>query len=180
MIKKNNLASNSIGELTPVQHLFRHLRVGETMILKGVRQVYKTPIFLSALRLKDGELLIVATGISCTDTIESYGKRWQIETLFSCLKSRGFNFEDKHVTDRRRIKSLLVVLAIAFCWAHRAGEWQHKNVSAIKVKKHQRLEKSIFRLGLDTISTCLLKFNRETELNSLFLHLKLKEKILYE
>ena len=152
-IKKNNLASNSRGELVAVQHLFRHLKAGEQMILKGARQVYKTPVFLSALRLEDGELLIVATGSSCPDAIESYAKRWQIETLFSCLKSRGFNFEDTHVTERRRIKSLLMVLVIAFCWAHRVGEWQHENVCAIKVKKHQRPEKSIFRLGLDMCAT---------------------------
>jgi hypothetical protein len=94
------------------------------------------------------------------------------------LKSRGFNFEDTHVTERRRIKSLLMVLVIAFCWAHRVGEWQHENVCAIKVKKHQRPEKSIFRLGLDMISECLLKskHSKKIELNVLFLHLKLKHK----
>ena len=113
-IKKNNLASNSRGELVPVNSLFRHLKTGEHMILKGARQVYKTPVFLTALRLQDGELLIVATGSSCPDAIESYGKRWQIETLFSCLKGRGFHFEDTHVTNRRRIKSLLVVLAVSY------------------------------------------------------------------
>ena len=117
-------------------------------------------------------------GSSCPDAIESYGKRWQIETLFSCLKGRGFHFEDTHVTNRRRIKSLLVVLVIAFCWAHRVGEWQHENVCAIKVKKHQRLEKSIFRLGLDTISECLFKLiqKRKIQLNVLFLHLKIQHK----
>lgn len=177
-IKKNNLASNSRGELVPVQSLFRHLKIGEAMILKGARQVYNTAVFLTALRLQDGELLIVATGNSCSDAIENYGKRWQIETLFSCLKGRGFHFEDTHVTDRRRIKSLLVVLVIAFCWAHRVGEWQHENVCAIKVKKHKRLEKSIFRLGLDTISECLFKLiqRRKKQLNLLFLHLKIQYK----
>ena len=88
-------------------------------------------------------------------SIEHYARRWQIETLFSCLKSRGFNFEDTHVTDRRRIKCLLVVAVIAFCWAHRVGEWQHEQVKAINVKKHQRLAKSIFRAGLDIISDAL-------------------------
>jgi transposase len=176
-IKKNNLATNSRGEFVPVQNLFRNLKVGETMILMGARTVYETSVYLSALRLEDGELLIVATAKCCTDAIESYAKRWEIETLFSCLKSRGFNFEDTHVTDRRRIKSLLFVLVIAFCWAHRVGEWHHENVKPIKLKKHQRPEKSIFRLGLDVISECLfkLKFDRKKDINSLFLHLILKQ-----
>jgi hypothetical protein len=52
---------------------------------------------------------------------------------------------------------LLVVAVIAFCWAHRVGEWQHEQVKAIKVKKHQQLAKSIFRVGLDMINEALFK-----------------------
>jgi hypothetical protein len=51
----------------------------------------------------------------------------------------------------------LVVAVVAFCWAHRIGEWQHENVKPIKVKKHQRLAKSIFRAGLDLLRDSLLK-----------------------
>lgn len=172
-IKKNNLATNSRGEFVPVQHLFRHLKVGETLILMGARTVYETSVYLSALRLQDGKLLIVATATPCPDAIESYAKRWEIETLFSCLKSRGFNFEDTHVTERRRIKSLIFVLVMAFCWAHRVGEWQHENVNPIKIKKHHRPEKSIFRLGLDVINEYI--FNAKNNINSLFFHIKLQK-----
>ncbi|MBK8537096.1 MAG: transposase [Candidatus Competibacteraceae bacterium] len=38
-----------------------------------------------------------------------YKERWQIETLFSGLKSRGFNLEETHVTDPERIKRLLII-----------------------------------------------------------------------
>jgi hypothetical protein len=151
-IKKNAKVSNSRGELVPAQQLFGYLKAGESQRLEGVRTMNRVDVYLSALRLQDGELLIVATGKADENAIESYARRWQIETLFSCLKSRGFNFEDTHVTDRRRIKRLLVVAVIAFCWAHRVGEWQHEQVNAFKVKKHQRLAKSIFRVGLDRIN----------------------------
>ncbi|OTE95809.1 hypothetical protein BCS42_14015 [Crenothrix sp. D3] len=114
-------------------------------------------VYLSALRLQDGKLLIVATGNASDNAIKNYARRWQIETLFSCLKSRGFNFEDTHVTDCRRIKRLLVVAVIAFFWAHRVGECLHEQVKAIKVKKHQRLAKSIFRVRLDIINEALFK-----------------------
>jgi hypothetical protein len=46
---------------------------------------------------------------------------------------------------------------IAFCWAHHTGKWQHENVKEIKVKKHKRLAKSIFRVGLDLIRDSLFK-----------------------
>jgi len=38
-----------------------------------------TTVYLSALRLNDGELLIVATARPCLDAIETYALRWQIE-----------------------------------------------------------------------------------------------------
>jgi Transposase DDE domain len=169
-IKKNAKVSNSRGELVPAQQLFWSLKAGESQRLEGVRTMNSVDVYLSALRLPDGELLIVATGNANENTMESYARRWQIETLFSCLKSRGFNFEDTHVTDRRRIKRLLIVAVIAFCWAHRVGEWQHEQVKTIKIKKHQRLAKSIFRVGLDIINDALFKlaYSCENALKLLF------------
>ncbi|WP_146054656.1 hypothetical protein [Methylovulum psychrotolerans] len=37
------------------------------------------------------------------------------------------------------------------------GEWQHAQVKAIKIKKHQRPAKNIFRLGLDIINEALFQ-----------------------
>jgi hypothetical protein len=152
------LVTNSQGHFVQAQGLFHALKPGETLVLAGARKMTGTAVYLSALRLDDGELLMVATPKPCVDAIETYALRWQIETLFGCLKSRGFNFEDTHVTDRRRIKRLLVVAVIAFCWAHRVGEWQHGQVRPIKIKKHQRPAKSIFRLGLDIINEALFQW----------------------
>jgi len=106
--------------------------------------------------LADGELLIVATNELPNDAIKKYGLRWEIETLFGCLKGRGFNFEDTHVTDKNRIKKIFVLLAIAFCWAHKTGEWQHE-ITPIKIKKHGRSAISLFRYGLDYITNAIMK-----------------------
>jgi hypothetical protein len=85
-IKKNTLTTNSRGVEVDVGTLFRDLKVGEQRILQEVRIMWKQPIYLSALRLEDGELLMVANDSLLADPIEHYGKRWQIETLFGCLK----------------------------------------------------------------------------------------------
>jgi hypothetical protein len=155
-IKKDAIVPDSRGEFGQVQRLFRLLAVGETLALQGARQMKGVTVHLTGLRLGDGELLIVATDKAYPDAIGVYGKRWQIETLFSCLKGRGFNLEDTRVTDRARIKRLLVVPVVAFCWAHKVGEWRHE-VKPITVKKHRRPAKSIFRLGLDWLRDNLLK-----------------------
>jgi hypothetical protein len=156
-IKKDAKTTNSQGQKLQVQHLFRFLKVGEKQSIQDLRTITDVGVYLTALRLDNGELLIVASSKKTEQAIESYKERWQIETLFSCLKGRGFNLEDTHVTQRLRIKRLLIVPVIAFCWAHRTGEWQHEKVKKIKVKKHERLAKSIFRVGLDLIRDSLFK-----------------------
>ncbi|MBN2011101.1 transposase [candidate division KSB1 bacterium] len=76
--------------------------------------------------------------------IEEYARRWEIESLFGCLKTRGFNFKNTHMTKPERLDKLLAILAIAFAWAHLVGEWLHEQIP-VKIKKHGRLIKSIFR-----------------------------------
>lgn len=178
-IKKNTLVTNGRGCFVQARQLFRHLRPHETLVLAGARKMTGTAAYLSALRLDDGELLIVATAKPCFDAVETYALRWEIETLFGCLKGRGFNFEDTHVTGRRRIKRLLVVTVIAFCWAHRVGEWQHAQVKAIKIKKHQRPAKSIFRLGLDVINEALFQmaYGFRNAVSALFTFLSVDNKV---
>ena len=39
-------------------------------------------------------------------------------------------------------------MTLALCWAVKIGEWLHQ-LHPIKVKKHGRFAKSVFRYGLD-------------------------------
>jgi len=138
-----------------VSWLFYKLKAGEKLSIAGPKTIYGTKVFVSGGRSPDGELMIIVSNIETDEAIEIYLLRWQIEVLFQALKGRGFNFEDTHVIDRNKIKKLIVLLAIAFCWAHRSGEWHCENKEPIKLKKHGRKAKSIFRCGLDVIHTAL-------------------------
>ena len=130
--------------------LFYGLKPGEQRVLDGKRKVTGCFVYLTGLRLDNGDLLIVATDSAPENAIKRYSLRWEIETLFGCLKGRGFNFEDTHITHMERIKKLLVLFAIAFAWAHKTGEWKSE-ARPIKIKKHGRRAVSIFRVGLDWI-----------------------------
>jgi hypothetical protein len=156
-IKKDAKVPNSRGEMVQAHLLFRFLKVGEQRIIRDARTVTDVAVYLSALRLEDGKLLIIASSKLIEQPLEAYAKRWEIETLFSCLKERGFNLEDTRITQLIRLKRLLVVAVIAFAWAHRTGEWRHENVKPIRIKKTlNRPEKSIFRYGLDWLQDKLL------------------------
>ncbi len=135
----------------PVSHLFRSLAVGESTVLRKVRYVSGQAVWLSALKLDKGELLILAANQKQQEPMVVYGKRWEIETLFQALKGRGFNMEDTRLTHYFRIKKMVALLAVGFCWAHKTGEWRHAQVP-IKMKKHGRSEYSFFRYGLDFLA----------------------------
>lgn len=161
-IKKNTLVTNSRGIEVDVEALFRDLKVGEQRALADARLMWKQRLYLSALHLSDGDLLIVATDGLLIDPILYYGKRWEIETLFGCFKSRGFNFEDKHIVKPERIGKLVALLTIAFAWAHKVGEWRHEE-KAICIKKHGRKAQSWFRYGLDCLRNALLNHHCQAQ-----------------
>ena len=81
-------------------------------------------------------------------------------------KDAGLILENTRLTDPRRVKKLIAVLAISFCWCYLTGEWQHNQKKAIKIKKHGRLSTSLFRYGLDYVQMAiqrLIGFGKKEE-----------------
>ena len=140
-----------------VDSQFKMLKLNEYAILPQKEFIYGHQLSVVGMRLAS-EYLILVTLHEPESAIEYYKQRWQIETLFGAFKSRGFNFEDTHLTHPQRINKLVALLAITFAWAHLVGEWLHE-LKPLKVKKHQRLAKSIFRYGLDYLREILLNIH---------------------
>ncbi|MBN2776996.1 MAG: transposase [Bacteroidales bacterium] len=90
----------------------------------------------------------------------TYKQRWQIETAFRALKSSGFNIEDTHLKDPERIEKLLALVLIAYVWAYKTGIFLNKTVP-IKIKKHKRKAKSLFKYGLDYLANLIFSNNLE-------------------
>ena len=106
--------------------------------------------------------MIVLTNRTPNNALSIYLRRWEIESLFQSLKGRGFRFEETHITHLERIKKLTALLSIAFCWAHKAGEWRAQN-KPIRICKHRdnlRPQNSYFRYGFDWLRDTL--FNIKT------------------
>ena len=116
-------------------------------------------LFVVALRLANEYVILVSNHDPRTALLD-YSRRWEIETLFECLKSRGFRFEETHLTKPERIQKLIAVLALAFSWAHLMGEWLHQQ-KPIKIKKHGRKAHSFFRYGLDHLRKIILNFSEQ-------------------
>ena len=128
----------------PASIVFAHLQIGEQTVLSGKRWVWGRQVYVSALRLEDGELLIVISNDFPQKAIADYGLRWGIETLFGMFKTRGFNLESTHFSKQERLSKLFALMALAMTWAILLGEWLHEQ-KPLKIKNHGRKTKSIFR-----------------------------------
>jgi len=158
-IKEGFKVISSKGNEVAVKVLFRNLKRGESSILSGKRLICGVKLFIIALRLENGEYVILVTNKKPELAIEYYKMRWEIETLFACLKTRGFNFESTHITKLDRINKLVALLAITFCWCHIVGEWLNEQ-KPIKIKKHGRKAISIFRYGFDCLREVIFNLSR--------------------
>jgi hypothetical protein len=151
------------------RQMWRNL--GERIKLRGkVKiEVFDLEVYLSCVKYrKDGktEYLIVASGEENKYAIEEYKVRWQIETMFGCLKKRGFNFEETHLTAPEKISKLLLLLGLGLCLAMLMGKMQvevWKQVE-MKLKKNKRYAKSLFRIGLDALQNLLFNYRKPNKL----------------
>jgi len=142
--------------------IFQHLKPQQTQILAKRRRLWGYWLYIAALRLEDNDLLVVVTPDSASSAIADYAARWGIETLFGIFKTRGFCLESTHFTDSERLSKLFALLTLALCWAFRTGQWLHE-IKPLKLKKHGRKAKSIFRYGFDHLRRIVLNLEQEAD-----------------
>lgn len=148
-IKANHALTDKRGKPIKARKLLQTARVGEVVICRRWRKLWgKYRVCVTGRKRADGELLILISNEPSPEMIAEYRRRWQIETLFGCLKSRGFDLEETHLRESERLEKLLGLLALAICWSWLAGD-KVCQTKPIAVKKHGRRAKSIFRVGLD-------------------------------
>ena len=63
------------------------------------------------------------------------------------MKTSGFNIEDSHLTDLERIEKLVALVIVAFSWAYVVGDYLNRYIKPIKMKKHGKRDRSIFKHG---------------------------------
>ena len=130
---KKNLTTYHKGKTRSLKQIFSNLRTDQVLHLKK-RDLLGCDRYISAKKLQSGELLILVSNRKVTDVFDQYRIRWEIETLFSALKTRGFDLEATHITKPERLSKLFFVVTIAFIWAYRQGDFLMMD-KPIKTKK---------------------------------------------
>lgn len=155
------IRNNSLLEgIFPVKAFFKRLPSGKK-VKNGEIGMWGKNVYLSTRwSYKKDELVTVISNRKFKNPFKLYRKRWEIETLFGCLKKRGFCFEDTHLIHLARIEKLVFVLTVAFCWTHLVGEAKEEK-APIKTKSHGRKAKSTFRYGFDELRGVFLRLEEK-------------------
>lgn len=152
---KNNSRIGSKGRDTLASKRYRHLAKGETYVCPKRVWIYGLRLHLAVTKSQTAELVVLACSDKPERAFVRYAQRWNIECLFSALKSRGFNLEDTHLIATNKLNSLIIMLSIAFAWAHLMGEWVYEQ-RPLKLKKHGYLPVSFFKRGLTYLRSAIL------------------------
>jgi len=155
-VRNNSLCDNWCW----VYACFAHLPKGELYCLHNTYSVQGCAVRIIGMKVSDTDYAIIITNHQPHTAFLAYKRRWEIEMLFSALKTTGFNFESTHLKNLDKLDTLFALLALAFAWAHAVGEWLHDSkTKVLKFKAHLRREKSFFRHGLDYLDHLLSNLN---------------------
>jgi len=134
-IKSNTLIDEEYFGSRDLKELFSHTNKDEFYAF-GKTKIFGTELYLGGIEAtKSKEALILVSDHKIDkETLPIYKKRWEIETLFGALKSKGFNFEESKLTDGYKIEKLMAFLSIAFIWSILAGDYREQE-KPIPLKK---------------------------------------------
>jgi transposase len=93
------------------------------------------------------------TNDCASKALKIYKRRWCIENLFSHLKTKGFRFEETHMTDLEKIDVWMMILALAVIWTIKTSMVIREKIS---IASHGRKRKSIFKQSFEMIRKCLM------------------------
>lgn len=103
----------------------------------------------------DGPLYLVTNIFSAFQACKYYRRRFQIETFFSDQKSRGFHIHKSHLSDPARLGRLLLAACLAYLWMICQGLFVIAENKTGLIDRTDRIDKSLFRIGLDWIAYAL-------------------------
>lgn len=132
-----------------------------------MRDVFGLSLYFGCKSIKKGRanfIYVVSNNLTPHEALETYKERWAIEVLFGHLKKKGFNLENTHMTEKKKINKLIVVLTLAFLFTIGFGILLKEK----KVLNAQQKRKSTFRLALDLLHSMFKKPRKYKENIELF------------
>ena len=144
-LKRDFKVKNKKGKSVKIKKLFLNMKPGEQRLIRQLL-VLKSIVDVVGYKKICGELVILATNHNIESIQDRYINRNQIETMFKAMKTQGFNLEDTHLTDPKRVERLMGAVVISFAWSYKVGDYIDE-VSPIKIKSNNQRLRSVFKTG---------------------------------
>ena len=103
----------------------------------------------------DEPIFLVTNLSNAYQACRYYRRRYRIETFFSDQKSRGFHIHKSHLSDPARLSRMLIAACLAYLWMICQGLQVIASNKITLIDRTERIDKSLFRLGLDWIKYAL-------------------------
>ena len=137
------------------------LEKGQVLSLQAVGFTQAPTLTLNAIGWWAGryeEPIFLVTNIeNVYQACRYYRRRFRIETFFSDQKSRGFHIHKSHLADPTRLSRLLIAACLAYIWMIAQGLQVIAENNTSLIDRTERIDKSLFRLGLDWLKYALKK-----------------------
>jgi hypothetical protein len=137
------------------------LKKGQVLSLQGVSFTQTSTLTLNAIgwwASRYEEPIFLVTNIdNAYQACRYYRRRFRIETFFSDQKSRGFHIHKSHLAATARLSRLLIAACLAYIWMIAQGLQVIAANNTPLIDRTERIDKSLFRLGLDWLKYALKK-----------------------
>ncbi|GFQ79391.1 IS4 family transposase [Trichonephila clavata] len=101
-LRKNEKVKHLNGGKMKLNKCFADMQMGDTKTIES--KIYNgMAIKITCLQLEREQLFIASNVLIGECALLAYKQRWSIERSFLSLKSSGFNIEDTHITDQKKL-----------------------------------------------------------------------------
>ena len=171
-VKKNERIKHKNGGKMQLGKFFNSKQIGTSKSIEAKFYESEIVVKITCLQLEREQLLIASNAVIGDDSLIAYKQRWSIERAFKSLKTAGFNLEDTHMTDLKKLEKLFAVVSFALSICVIAGEIKN-SIKAIKFKKHGYKAVSLFTYGFDWLKDYFCNI-QNVALNMMFEQLRKK------
>lgn len=123
-------------------------------------EVFGMELFFGGKVEKGKRIYVVSNGYTGKRALEIYRRRWGIEQLFSHLKKRGFDLEGTHLTDKRKLETMVALISISFLLSYGWGI----HLRSLEKQTAYKRRKSDYRYGLDSLQSMTSRPERHENL----------------
>ena len=158
-IKKSEQIKHLNGGKMKLGKYFSNMQIGESKTIE-TKLYCNIAIKITCMQLEREQVFIASNVLIGERVLLAYKQRWSIERTFKALKTSGFNIEDTHMSDHKKLKILFAIVSLSLAICVVAGEIKN-NIKPIVVKKHGRKLYSLFTYGFDWLKDYF--FNRQND-----------------